>query len=170
MGARAALAALVALSTSCHVPDETEPHQLAFSVGPAGIDDNDETVARLGAQYRFGEFTSWRLIPAVAVAASDQSASFGSLEARRNFWLSPNWLITPSFGVGYFDEGNVLDLGGELQFRSGIELAYQLSGSGWRIGLSTFHLSNAGIFDSNPGTEVLALSVAIPLTWGEESP
>ena len=36
-------------------------------------------------------------------------------------------------------------------------------GNGWRVGAAFFHLSNAGLFDSNPGTEAVAVTLAIPL-------
>ena len=51
------------------------------------------------------------------------------------------------------------DLGGGLQFRSGIELGYE-SPSGLRIGLSFDHRSNADFLTYNPGLETLQLRVS----------
>jgi hypothetical protein len=46
--------------------------------------------------------------------------------------------------------------------RSGIEVAYRFYERS-RVGLALFHLSNGGLADKNPGTEVLALSLSVPL-------
>ena len=54
-------------------------------------------------------------------------------------------------------------LGNELEFRSGLELQYRL-GNGARFGVGFFHLSNAGISESNPGTEALVFSIGLPVS------
>jgi hypothetical protein len=51
------------------------------------------------------------------------------------------------------------DLGGGLQFRSGIELGYEAP-SGLRVGLSFDHRSNADFQSYNPGLESLQLRVS----------
>lgn len=61
----------------------------------------------------------------------------------------------------YFDNGG-FDLGGEVAFRSGIELGYETR-QGWRMALSYDHRSNAGIYDENPGVETVQFKVSIPL-------
>lgn len=60
----------------------------------------------------------------------------------------------------YFDNGGY-DLGGPLEFRSGVELGFETR-QGWRMALSYDHRSNAGIYDHNPGIETVALHVSIP--------
>lgn len=60
----------------------------------------------------------------------------------------------------YFDNGG-FDLGGPIEFRSGIEIGYE-NRRGWRYGLSYDHRSNAGIYDENPGIETVQLRVSIP--------
>lgn len=61
----------------------------------------------------------------------------------------------------YFDNGG-FDLGGIIEFRSGIELGYEAP-SGWRYGLSYDHRSNAGIYKNNPGIETVQFRVSVPL-------
>ncbi|SMX50911.1 Lipid A 3-O-deacylase (PagL) [Maliponia aquimaris] len=60
----------------------------------------------------------------------------------------------------YFDNGG-FDLGGPIEFRSGVELGWE-NQRGWRFGLSYDHRSNAGIYDKNPGIETVQFRVSIP--------
>ena len=70
--------------------------------------------------------------------------------------------MIPSFGVGIFTDSDEIELGNELEFRSGVELAYQFRNK-IRAGIAIFHLSNGGISSENPGTEALVISVCIPI-------
>ena len=36
------------------------------------------------------------------------------------------WNFTPSFGLGYYDDGNGKKLGNKLEFRTTLEISYQL--------------------------------------------
>ena len=63
-----------------------------------------------------------------------------------------NVIFTPSFGVGYYDDGSGKELGNEIQFRTNLEISYELKNDN-RIGLSFSHISNANIGDKNPGVE-----------------
>ncbi len=66
------------------------------------------------------------------------------------------FIATPVLSVGAYNQGASRDLGGTLQFRSSITLAYELEGKS-RIGVRVAHTSNAGIHDENPGeNEILA--------------
>ena len=72
-----------------------------------------------------------------------------------------NLIFTPSFGVGYYDDGSGKKLGHEIQFRTNLEISYVLKNDN-RIGLSFSHISNANIGDKNPGVEVISFSYQIP--------
>ena len=71
------------------------------------------------------------------------------------------WILTPSFGIGYYDDGKGKKLGHNIEFRTTLELSYQLKNKD-RLGLSFGHISNANIGDKNPGVEVLSLSYQKP--------
>ena len=83
-------------------------------------------------------------------------------------------VLQPNFAVGIFDDGvdhgdgytAGKDLGGGLEFRSGVELAYRFENN-MRFGIAFSHISNAGLGDINPGTESLVLTWAVPLDWLE---
>ena len=72
-----------------------------------------------------------------------------------------NLYFTPSFGLGYYDNGSGKDLGNDLQFRTSFEMSYELENKN-RIGISFSHISNANLGDKNPGVETLSISYQIP--------
>ena len=71
------------------------------------------------------------------------------------------WNFTPSFGLGYYDDGDGKKLGNKLEFRTTIEISYQLINDD-RIGISLGHISNANIGNKNPGVEIISLSYQKP--------
>ncbi len=70
-------------------------------------------------------------------------------------------IFTPSFGAGYYENGDGLDLGNDLQFRTTLEISYVLENYN-RLGLSFGHISNANLGNKNPGVEVIAINYQIP--------
>ena len=72
-----------------------------------------------------------------------------------------NWNFTPSFGVGYYDDGNGKKLGNKIEFRTTLEFSYQLVNKD-RIGISFGHISNANIGKKNPGAEIISISYQKP--------
>jgi hypothetical protein len=74
-------------------------------------------------------------------------------------------LFAPGFAAGYYNHGKGKNLGYPLEFRSGIELAWQFSD--WRrLGIHFYHISNASLGNRNPGEESLVLFYDIPLVKG----
>lgn len=63
--------------------------------------------------------------------------------------------------TGLYEPNGGADLGGLIEFRSGIEIGYE-NRNGWRYGLSYDHRSNLGIYANNPGIETVQLRVSIP--------
>ena len=72
-----------------------------------------------------------------------------------------NFNFTPSFGAGYYDDGNGKKLGNKIEFRTTLEISYEMQNKN-RIGLSFSHISNANIGEKNPGVEIISLSYQIP--------
>ena len=71
------------------------------------------------------------------------------------------WNFTPSFGLGYYEDGDGKNLGNQIEFRTTLEVSYQLENSN-RIGISFGHISNANIGNKNPGVEIISLSYQRP--------
>ena len=72
-----------------------------------------------------------------------------------------NFIFTPSFGVGYYDDGNGKKLGNKIEFRTTFEISYEKQNKN-RIGLFFSHISNANIGNKNPGANIIGLSYQIP--------
>ena len=71
------------------------------------------------------------------------------------------YFFTPSFGTGFYDDGSGKKLGNDIQFRTSLEISYELKNKN-RIGISFSHISNANLGDKNPGVEILSFSYHIP--------
>ena len=71
------------------------------------------------------------------------------------------YFFTPSFGAGFYDDGSGKKLGNDIQFRTSLEVSYQLKNKN-RIGISLSHISNANLGSKNPGVEILSFSYHIP--------
>ena len=58
--------------------------------------------------------------------------------------------ITPSFAPGYYNYGNGKDLGSPLEFKTEVQMSFDISDS-TNLGMSYNHISNASLGDKNPG-------------------
>jgi hypothetical protein len=58
--------------------------------------------------------------------------------------------ITPSFAPGYYNEGSGKDLGHPLEFKSEVQMSFDLGDSS-QMGMSYNHISNASFGTKNPG-------------------
>jgi len=65
--------------------------------------------------------------------------------------------ITPSFAPGYYNKGGGKDLGSLLEFKSEIQMSFDLSDSS-HLGMSYNHISNASFGDKNPGANSYMLN------------
>jgi len=74
---------------------------------------------------------------------------------------SSNLIFTPSWGAGYYDNGDGKNLGNSIEFRTTLEFSYQLKNKN-RIGISFGHISNANLGEKNPGVEIISLSYQKP--------
>ena len=61
-----------------------------------------------------------------------------------------NLNFTPSFAPGLYHEGNGKDLGHVLEFKSELQVSFDLSQNS-ELGFSYNHISNASLGDKNPG-------------------
>ena len=102
-----------------------------------------------------------RAVPGFVPAAGVMVNADGSLYAYGGFRFEiaagRRWQITPQVGGGVYARNGGFDLGGPVEFRSGLEVTRQV-GDRHRLGLLFYHLSNAVLYDHNPGSESLVLT------------
>ncbi len=137
-------------------------NQLSFALGYYDLEhSNDGTNFRL--EYKA---LNLKLLGKISPFAGVEITNKGSLWIGAGFLtefkLDKKWSITPNIGIGYYSNGkNDLDLGHPIEFKTGIELSYALENKN-RIGLNFTHLSNGGLGDTNPGTEIISLTYSFP--------
>ena len=130
--------------------------------GQFEISDDVNDSAMLGAEYRFADqFNGLRPVLGVMANADSGAYVYGGAYWDLPLGTAP-FVISPGFAVGAYNEGASKDLGSTLEFRSTLEVAYEFD-SGHRLGVAISHLSNAGIGDSNPGTETVQAVYSYPL-------
>lgn len=138
----------------------------AVTLGAGGFNvlpnnEQGDTTAELRLEYRFGE--KWHAIgPMVGALVTSEGELFAYVAAYADLRVGERWIVTPAAGIGAYEESGGKDLGGVFQFHLGLDLAYRLD-TGARLGLKLAHISNAGIHESNPGTESLLLTYTQPL-------
>ena len=152
------LAAAAAAEVAGASPDAP---MLKLTAGQAGIDRSVDSPGAYGLEYQLRPVGRYRLVPALGFSWVDNGASYLYAELKRDFRLENGFIVTPSFGLARFDASPDLQLGQTLEFRSGIEVGYELDNRN-RIGIALYHLSNGGLARENPGTEVLMVSFTMP--------
>ena len=144
----------------CLAPNDRQAYN-NFSAGEVVFQENgvgEEIYFRRDTRYAFGPFQiTW------GASVTDDGGSWvgiGTVGA----YHTPNdrWFLEFHSMPGLYVEGGERDLGGPVQFRSGIAVGYQAP-SGVRAALSFDHRSNAGIYSQNPGLETVQFRVSFPL-------
>ncbi len=175
---RVALAASFLFLNWHGVADAVEPQSVSFNAGSVeflgsgpnfidfglGVFDvNEESNGKAAAagrlELRFGGKLFF-IGPAVGILGT----SDGGVYAYGGFYADiriKNFVVTPLLAIGAYREGSGKDLGGTFEFRDSITFAYQFDG-GSRLGLQIAHMSNASIYDRNPGQEDVFLTYTVP--------
>jgi lipid A 3-O-deacylase len=102
-----------------------------------------------------------RSVPDVSPTAGAMATAKGSLYVYGGFRcdlpLGNAWTLSPQWAAGLYYHDGGPDLGGALEFRTGVELSHRLTARS-RLGLTVYHLSNGGLYKLNPGTESVVLT------------
>lgn len=129
-------------------------HTGAFDIGQG----SENLATELALEYRFPSIR-YDLIPVAGVMVTAEEGFYAYGGVRYDIWLSERWAMSPQFAIGAYEKGEGKDLGGVLEFRSGLEFSYRFD-SGHRIGLSFLHMSNSDTYNLNPGSNSLILTYA----------
>jgi len=154
---RAAPAPAIAPRTPVHSGNTSF---ITLAGGYYDINDNEDA-----GEFRIewkGRKWFWAVKPIVGLMATTEAAIYGYAGIGWDLYFGRRIVVNPSFAVGAYSDGNGKDLGSVVEFRSALELAWRFDNES-RLGVMFYHLSNAGIDDNNPGTEVLSVGYSIPL-------
>lgn len=154
------LAALLTLPSLATAEDQSA---MAFSVASYDAFDSDANAAEIGVEYRFAPVESiYNLIPTIGASITSDGAYWAYAGARYDWSFASNWVLTPHFAVAAYEDGGGADLGHGLEFRTGLDIAYQLTDES-RLSLGYYHMSNADLGDENPGADSILMTYSVSL-------
>jgi outer membrane protein OmpA-like peptidoglycan-associated protein len=162
MFSRLSLAASAALFSIATVAHADEPWRSQFEVGSFDVFHKADSES-FDLQLRPG----WRLWDFGVFAGgmvTTKSALMGYGGVTFDLHLTDHILVGADGAVGYYSRGSdkVLSFGSTAEFRTGVNAAYEFD-NGWQLGATIHHISNAGLDKKNPGVEIAALTLAVPL-------
>jgi len=145
-------------------PDE--PFRITFGAGAHNvyIDNGDDWGNETAGLFRMEArlpYKLWRFTPITGMEITTRGAFYGYGGFMLDVWFGNRFIISPNAVLGYYNEGDGRDLGYPLEFRTGLEFAYQFD-DGTRLGIAAHHISNAELGDSNPGVENVTVNYSIP--------
>ena len=142
---------LVLTTTKLFASDNN--HQLTFYVGNFDFSDHKQAAILIGFQHQNEDLNRDTLIgnisPITGGFVTENSAIYVYTGFEWNVDMG-SFTFTPSFAPGLYHEGDGKDLGHVLEFKSEVQVSFDLSQSS-KLGFSYNHVSNASLGDKNPG-------------------
>ena len=137
--------------------NETE---LNFFTGMFDFSDEKQSSGLLGLQHQnedlFRNSFLGKLSPISGGFLTEKSAFYLYSGVQAEYELG-FLTITPSFAPGYYNYGSGKDLGYPLEFKSEIQMSFNLSDTS-HLGMSYNHISNASLGAKNPGANSYMLN------------
>ena len=117
--------------------------------------DDDNTSNLIGLNYHledndFNLLQDIKINPVIGIFVTGKSASMLYSGFETNIGQDKLYLNLSS-SAGFYQNGNGKDLGNILQFKSEVNIFFDLNELS-KIGFGSHHISNAGISSVNPGT------------------
>jgi|GEM_PF-1867598 len=138
------------------------------------LEQGKEDASDSSAQTSFGfemtfdrPLTSYKLLPSFGFLRTSTGSHYVFTAISRRNHFTPRFYLNLSFGGGayfYSENSTEIDLGHVIEFRTAISLNYEFLNKS-KLGIEFFHLSNAGIGDENPGSEVLSFTYSVPISF-----
>ena len=151
--------AILALCAGNHTAQaqDSGTNLLGLSAGYYDIGD-DDGAADFRLEYRQGDPILFNYLkPWLGLEVTSDLSVWGGGGFLLDIPLGEQFYLVPSIGVGLYTEGDSdKDLDYPIEFRSQLELGYKFENEN-RLGVAFGHISNAGMGDDNPGTEILSL-------------
>ena len=143
------------ITAVAHAGDYITGYAGYFNIG------QDFDSPQFGIEYR-GDLWRYDIRPIIGINVNTDGGVYGYAGLHWDWSIAQSWWLIPNFAVGAYSQGDSEDLGGALEFRSGLELAYEFEDTS-RVGIAFNHISNASIYDDNPGAETLMFTYSYPL-------
>lgn len=155
-----ALSTLLISVSAVQAETKTRSDYVTLSGGWFDVHDDDRS-AMGGLEYRGKSF--WHdLLPIGGLTITEDGSYYGYAGLNYDWNVIGGVYVTPTLAVSLYEDGGGKDLGGVIEFRSGVELGYRFAND-HRVGVAYQHLSNAGIYDKNPGAENFLVTYSVPL-------
>ena len=130
--------------------NETE---LNFFTGMFDFSDDNQASGLVGIQHQndelFRKSFLGNLSPITGAFLTEKNAVYLYTGVQAEYELG-FLTITPSFAPGYYNYGNGKDLGFPLEFKTEVQMSFDINDS-THLGMSSNHISNASLGDKNPG-------------------
>ncbi|MDH3702949.1 MAG: acyloxyacyl hydrolase [Alphaproteobacteria bacterium] len=108
------------------------------------------------------ELEFFHIRPSIGGLIATNRSAYGWLGLNLDLYFGSRIVATPSTSIGAYNTGDGQDLGGILQFRNGLDIAWRFDD--WaRLGVGLHYMSNYGIGDRDPGIASVMLFYAHPL-------
>ena len=140
--------------------DNLKETEVNFFTGMFDFSDHKQSSGLLGLQHQnedlFRNSFLGKLSPITGGFFTEKSAVYlyTGVQAEYDFGFLT---FTPSFAPGYYNYGNGKDLGYPLEFKSEVQLSFDL-GENSHLGMSYNHISNASLGTKNPGANSYMLN------------
>ena len=149
-----------------HFTNAAHALEIAVGVGDFDVEEHlGDGPVEVDLGFRLTGTEIWRsqkhgmvLVPAFGAMATEDETYYGSGGFALVIPLGAHWGLVPEVGAGYYERGDGKNLGGEIEFRSGLEVTYRPNDA-LHVGVGFYHLSNAGIYEVNPGVNSLLFTV-----------
>jgi len=153
LGILVVLVALFSVNFISMAEENSKETEVNFYTGLFDFSDNKQKAGLFGLQHQneelFRESFLGKLSPITGGFLTENNAFYLYTGVQAEYELG--FLnITPSFAPGYYNYGSGKDLGYPLEFKTEIQVSFDLSETS-NLGMSYNHISNASLGTKNPG-------------------
>ena len=141
------------VNSICMADEDSKETEMNIFTGLFDFSDHKQKAGLVGLQHQnedlFRNSFLGKLSPITGGFFTDKSAFYlySGVQAEYEFGFLT---ITPSFAPGYYNYGSGKDLGYPLEFKSEVQVSFDLSDTS-HLGMSYNHISNASLGTKNPG-------------------
>lgn len=144
-------------------PQEPQQDYVTFGGGAFDIVDGVSTTGEFRVEYRPGVML-WKVKPFLGMAATGEGGFYAYGGLRLDAYFGRRIVVSPSFALVGYHQGDGKDLGSSGVARSGFDISWRFDDDS-QLGIAFHHMSHGEVFgDNNPGTEMLAVTYSLPLS------